>query len=175
MRIHDKRVMNRRLLKWRVYQVKLKIFLAGTVLILAMAMSAAGADIAGKWVAEREGPQGMQQTTFNFTVNGGTLTGTVSGGRGGDSEISEGKIDGDNISFAVVRAMGENEMKTLYKGKVSGNEIKFTVERQGGAGGPGGPGGGMGGPGGPGGGQGGQRGPGGGQGGPQELTAKKAQ
>ena len=164
--------------------MKLKIFLTGTVLILAMAMTAAAADVAGKWIAEQESPMGTQQTTFTFTVNGGTLTGTVSGGRGGDSEISEGKVDGDDISFAVVRTMGENEMKTLYKGKVSGNEIKFTVERQGGgqggggrAGGPGGGGmagpgpGGPGagpGPGGPGGSQGGQRGP-------QELIAKKAQ
>jgi len=152
--------------------MRLKTFIAVTGLILAMATIAAGADIAGKWVAEREGPQGIQQTTFNFTVKGAALTGTVSGGRGGDSEITEGKIEGDDISFAVVRTMGDNEMKTLYKGKVSGNEIKFTVERQGGGpGGPGGPGGGQGGPGG------GQRGPGGagGPGGPQEIIAKRAQ
>ena len=147
--------------------MKLKIFLTGTVLILAMAMTVAAADVAGKWVAEQENPMGTQQTTFTFAVNGGTLTGTVSGGRGGDSEISEGKIDGDDISFAVVRTMNENEMKTLYKGKVSGNEIKFTVERQGAPGGGGRSGGGMGGPGGaPG---------GGGQRGPQELIAKKVQ
>jgi len=149
--------------------MKLKILAIGTALILATAITAAGADIAGKWVAEQESPMGAQQTTFNFKVTGTTLTGTVSGGRGGDSEISEGKIEGDDISFAVVRAMGENQMKTLYRGKVSGNEIKFTVERQGGGmGGPGG--GGQRGPGG-----GGMGGPGGGQRGPQELIAKKVQ
>ena len=160
--------------------MKLKIFLAATVLILAMAMTAAGADISGKWVAERQGQQGTQQTVFNFTVNGGTLTGTVSGGRGGDAEISEGKIEGDDISFVVVRTIGENETKTLHRGKISGDEIRFTIERQGGPGGQGGqrgqggPGGGgmMGKPGG---------GPGGGgmgspkPGGPQELIAKRAQ
>ena len=151
--------------------MKMKMFFAVTVLILSMAMTVVGADIAGKWVAEQESPMGAQQTTFTFTVNGTALTGTVTGGRGGDSEISEGKIEGDDISFAVVRTMGENEMKTLYRGKVSGDEIKFTTERQGG--GMGGPGGGAakpgGGPGGPGGGSGGP----GGQRGPQEIIAKR--
>jgi hypothetical protein len=163
----------------RINRMKLRILTMGTVLVLAAAITATGADVTGKWVAEQESPMGSQQTTFNFTVNGTTLAGTVSGGRGGDSEISEGKIDGDNISFTIVRTMGENEMKTLYRGKVSGNEIKFTVERQGGGmakpgggGGMGGPGGG-GGMGGPGGG-GGMGGPGG-QRGPQELVAKRAQ
>jgi len=161
--------------------MKMRMFFTGTVLILAMATTAAGADIAGKWIAEQQGRQGgTQQITFDFKVSEATLTGTVSGGMGGDTEISEGKIEGDDISFAVVRTFGENEMKTLYKGKVSGDEIKFTVERSGsGMGGPGGgmggPGGGMGGPGGgmggPGGGMGGPGG--GGQRGSRELVAKR--
>ena len=154
--------------------VKPRIFLTAAILVLAMAATAAAADAAGKWIAEQEGRQGSQQTTFNFSVKGTTLTGTVSGGQG-ESAIRDGKIEGDNISFAVVRTMGEMEMKTLYKGKISGDEIRFTVERQRGAGGPGGgrgpggPGGGMG-PGGPG--VPGGMGPGG-QRAPQELVVKR--
>ena len=145
--------------------MKRKIFLTGTVLILAMAMTAAGADVAGKWIAEQQSPQGTQEITFNFTVNGEALTGTVSGGRGGDGEISDGKIEGDDISFAVVRTVNENEVRTTYRGKVSGDEIRFTVEggRGGGMGKPAGgkpAGGGMGKPAG---------------GGTQELIAKRAQ
>ena len=111
--------------------MKLKILLTGTILILTMVMIAAGADIAGKWVVERQGPQGVQETVFNFMVNGGVLTGTVSGGRGGDAEIREGKIEGDNISFAAVSTAGGTEMSTQYRGKISGDEIRFTIERQG--------------------------------------------
>jgi hypothetical protein len=160
-----------------------KMLLVGAIMLLALVASALAADVAGKWINEREGQQGPVQTVFNFKVAGTTLTGTVTA-RGGDTEITEGKVDGDNISFVVVRKFNETEMKTLYKGKVAGDEIKFTVERQGG---PGGPGGGMGGPGGgPGGGMGappagagGQGGPGGpGAGGPprgpQEMIAKRA-
>jgi hypothetical protein len=163
-----------------------KMLLVGAIMLVALVSSAFAADVAGKWINEREGQQGPVQTIFNFKVEGATLTGTVSG-RGGDTEISEGKVSGDDISFAVVRKMGEMEMKTLYKGKVAGDEIKFTVERQGGMGGPGGgmggPGGGMGGPGGgmgaPPAGAGGPGGPGGpGAGGPprgpQEMIAKRA-
>lgn len=54
----------------------------------------------------------------------------------GETEISEGKINGDEISFVVVRTMMNNEIKILYKGKVAGDEIKFTREFQGGMGGP---------------------------------------
>ncbi|MGD0102079.1 MAG: hypothetical protein ABSC60_17205, partial [Acidobacteriota bacterium] len=99
-----------------------------------------------------------------FKVDGAKLTGTMQGAQGEPAEITEGKVDGDNISFVVVRNMGGNEMKITYKGKVSGDEFKFTREFQA----P--PGGGMGGPGGGGGGMGGGRGPGGP---PQEMTAKR--
>ncbi|MBN2337666.1 MAG: hypothetical protein JXP48_03920 [Acidobacteria bacterium] len=164
------------------------MLLAGAALALALVGTAPGADVTGKWVAESEGMQGPVQTTFNFTVAGDTLTGTVSG-RGGDTEITEGKVNGDEIKFVVVRKFGENEMKTLYTGKVAGDEITFTIARefsgQPGGGGMGGPGGGMGGPP-PGGGMGGpppgggMGGPGGGPGGggpraPREIVAKRVQ
>ena len=169
--------------------MRMKMFFIGIALILVLTVSAVAADIAGTWIAERQGPQGVVQTTFNFTVNGDTLTGTVSrGGRMGDAEITEGKIEGDEISFFVVQQFGDNEMKVLHKGKIKGDEIKFTMERPnvprgGGMGAPGGgPGGGrgagagMGAPkpdGGPG--AGGMGGPGGGQRGPQELVARRVQ
>ncbi len=158
-----------------------KNLIVGSVLLLALAGMALGADVTGQWVAESQGMQGPTQTTFHFTVAGGTLTGTVSG-RGGDTEITEGTVKGDEIRFVVVRKMGENEMKTIYTGKVAGDEITFTIAREfpggpgGGMGGPppgGGPGGGMGGPppgGGPGGGPG---GPGGGPRAPREIVAKR--
>ena len=164
--------------------MRVKVFLSGIALVLMLSVSAVAADISGTWIAERQGPQGVVQTTFNFTVNGDTLTGTVSrGGSMGDSEITEGKIEGDEISFFVVQQFGDNEIKILHKGKIAGDEIKFTMERPnvprgGGMGAPGGgrgPGAGMGAPkpgGGPGGG--GMGGPGGGQRGPQELIAKRA-
>jgi hypothetical protein len=99
-----------------------------------LAMTARAADITGKWTAQMPGPGGQtREQTFNFKVDGNTLTGTVSG-RQGDVEISDGKIDGDQISFTQTMEFNGNTMKILYKGTVSGDSIKFTREREGGGG-----------------------------------------
>jgi hypothetical protein len=143
--------------------MKVKILLIGAVVLLALT-AAYAADVTGKWVAETQGRNGPTQVTFTLKADGAKLTGTVlQGAQGEPTEITEGKVDGDNISFVVVRNMGGNEMKMTWKGTVSGDEIKFTREFQA----P--PGGGMGGPGGGGGGG----GMGGGRGGPQEIVAKR--
>jgi hypothetical protein len=95
------------------------------------------ADISGKWVAQVPGRDGTpQEQVFMFKVAGGTLTGTVSGGRG-DQEISGGTVSGDAVSFVVIRKTQNGERKELYKGTVAGNEIKFTRTREGGGGGGG--------------------------------------
>lgn len=74
-----------------------------------------------------------RQTTFTFKVDGNTLTGTVSGFRG-EMPISDGQINGDQISFNQTMEFNGNTMKLVYKGTVSGDEIKFTRTREGGEG-----------------------------------------
>ena len=107
------------------------VFLSACFVLAAVAMAWA-ADISGKWVAQVPGRGGQtRETTFNFKADGAKLTGTVSGMQG-DNPISDGKVDGDNISFTVVNSFNGNEVKLLYKGKVAGDEIKFTRTRDGG-------------------------------------------
>ena len=103
------------------------LFLTALLGIFALAVSAA--DVTGKWTAQVPGRGGnMQNNTFVFKADGAKLTGTLEGGRGGPVEITDGKIDGENISFTVVRNFNGNEIKLNYKGQVSGSEIKFTRE-----------------------------------------------
>jgi hypothetical protein len=110
----------------------------GIFLTLALSASVWAADVAGKWSAQAQG----SEITLNFKVEGTALTGTLENSQmPGPVEIKEGKIDGDNVSFIVVRKMGETEMKISWKGKIAGDEIKFKREAAGG-GGMGGPGGG---------------------------------
>ena len=123
--------------------MKIKALLIGTVGLLILVGSAWAADITGTWVAQIEGRQGTRENTFNFKVDGTKVTGTMTATMG-ETAISEGKIEGDELSFVIIRSFGENEAKILYKGKVSGDEIKFTREFQGGM--MGGRGGAMGGP-----------------------------
>ena len=134
--------------------------LAVVVVLGMIAAAAYAADINGKWVTEVAGMGGGEQMKifYNFKVDGTNLSGTT-GPEGMESPFTEGKIDGDNISFTV--AFGEMKMK--MKGKIAGEEIKLKMEMEGGMGGPGG-----GGPdaGGPGGG-----GPG--AGGPPEMVLKR--
>lgn len=112
--------------------VKTSTLVRCLVLVALFAMVASAADVTGKWKAQVPGRDGqMRETVFTFKVDGDNLTGTVAGGRGGDAPISEGKVSGDDISFAVVRAFNEKKIKTIYKGKLSGDEIKFNVSVEG--------------------------------------------
>jgi hypothetical protein len=95
-------------------------------LLGVFAFVAAAADITGKWTAEVPGRNGNTQTvTFNFTASGTTLTGNMANARG-EAPITDGKIDGDTVTFNVVRKMQDNEITIKYKGKVSGDKINFT-------------------------------------------------
>ena len=67
------------------------------------------------------------ETTFVFKVDGDKLTGTTSNQMSGELPISDGKIDGDNLSFTVTANFNGNEFKLNYKGRVAGNEIKLTL------------------------------------------------
>ncbi len=92
------------------------------------------ADASGKWTAEFQGRNGNTMTvTMNLKAAGDKLTGTVSG-RSGDTDISDGKVDGDNVSFTVVREYNGNQFKQNYQGKLDGDVIHFTVKSEGGMG-----------------------------------------
>ncbi|MGC9969357.1 MAG: hypothetical protein ABSE56_02085 [Bryobacteraceae bacterium] len=98
------------------------------LLTLLLAVPLLAENVGGKWTASVEGPNGdKMDIAYNFKVDGAKLTGTVTDPMG-EGAISDGKVDGDAISFVVVRDFGGNEMKILHKGKVSGDEMKLTVE-----------------------------------------------
>ena len=117
---------------------------AGMAAIFAAGAAAAGVD--GKWTAEVPGRQGNTEMTFNFKADGAKLTGTVANAFMGNTEIQNGAVSGDAISFDQVLERGERKITFKYKGTVKGDEIEFTREMEGGPGGPGrgGPGGGPG-------------------------------
>jgi hypothetical protein len=106
-------------------------------ILLVVAFGAMAADISGKWTAEQPGRNGgaPRVTTFTFKVDGAKLTGNMSRpGRGGDptvSEIADGKVDGNNVTFTVKMNMGGQEMVQNYKGTVSGDTIELETTRTG--------------------------------------------
>jgi len=104
------------------------------LLACLMVSSALAADVDGKWTAQMPGRQGnTQEATFNFKADGNKLTGSMSNPRG-SMDITDGKIDGDTITFSRTFERGGNSMKIIYTGKVSGDTIDFTIAREGGEG-----------------------------------------
>jgi hypothetical protein len=85
------------------------------------------ADIDGKWTTQVQGRNGPRTETLMLKSDGGTLTGTIEGGRGAAVQITNGTIDGDNISFTVVREFRENKITQQYKGSISGGTLKLTM------------------------------------------------
>ena len=97
-------------------------------LFAVLLFTATAADLTGTWKAALETPNGPLETTFQFKVDDGKLTGTAANQFSGELPISDGKVEGDNLSFSVKASFNGNDFKLNYKGKMAGDEIKFTVE-----------------------------------------------
>ena len=110
-----------------------------TTMALAFALCAYAADVTGKWTGQVPGRNGTQEITITLKADGNKLTGTVTGGGGGGRkggtpgprDISDGKIDGANISFAVKADVNGQTRVTTYTGTMTGDEIKMKQTREG--------------------------------------------
>jgi len=99
-------------------------FVFAAFLLALSAVTALAADVTGNWSGQFAGPNGDGMAlTFSFKQDGAKLTGTVQGPQGEPIEISEGKIEGDKISFTVTV---NGQMVIKHEGTVSGEEIKLT-------------------------------------------------
>ena len=112
--------------------MKFKVVILSAALVLAAVSAVFAASVDGKWVAQVPGRGGQtRETTFTFKAEGTKLTGTVSGMQG-EVPISDGKVNGDEISFTQTFEAQGNSIKLIYTGKVSGDEMKMTRKRDGG-------------------------------------------
>ena len=94
-------------------------------LALLLALPALAADITGKWTASFETQIGVQNYTYTFKVDGAKLTGLAES-QYGKTELTEGAVKGDEITFTENLDFQGTPVKITYKGKISGDEIKFT-------------------------------------------------
>ncbi|MGA2273773.1 MAG: hypothetical protein ABSH00_09470 [Bryobacteraceae bacterium] len=102
-----------------------------TTILLAVTLCLMAADASGKWMFEQQGRGGSVQVTLNLKVDGGALTGTLSRpGRDGnamETPISDGKVEGNNVSFTVKREFNGNSFVTSYKGTLDGDSLKLEI------------------------------------------------
>jgi hypothetical protein len=108
------------------YLVSLMALLALTGLVLF------AADVDGTWTMTKDGKNGPQTTTLTLAAKGSALTGKMDAGRGGPVDISEGKVDGNNVEFKVTRDFGKGPNTQEYKGTVKGSELMLTTQGRGG-------------------------------------------
>ncbi len=105
-----------------------RIFLACAVLMTVLAGAALAADITGNWTGSTD----QFTLTFAFKQDGEKLTGTVTGPQGDPIAISDGKVQGDKLSFTVKIDMGGNSMKITHEGVIKGEEITLSTKVEGG-------------------------------------------
>jgi hypothetical protein len=110
-----------------------KRIVCALTMLIALAAMVQAADVTGKWTAQvpaRDG--GTREQIFNFKSDGGSLTGTMTGFQGNEIPLSDGKIDGNNVSFKAKVEFGGNSIEWTFTGVVSGDEMK--LKREGGRG-----------------------------------------
>ena len=94
---------------------------------LYLAPLLAFADAAGTWTASFETQVGVQNYTYVFALDGATLTGTAKSSLNETaSEIKDGKIEGDTITFIENLNYQGMDLVITYKGTLAGDEIKFS-------------------------------------------------
>lgn len=101
----------------------LKTSLTLAALVASAAITAAApAGIDGKWT----GTVGQSAITFTFKTEGGKLTGTLdNAAQAGATELKDVKMEGDAVSFHVVRNLNNAETKVEWTGKLAGDELKL--------------------------------------------------
>jgi hypothetical protein len=121
----------------------MKSLRVSAILCTALPLFLPASDIDGKWKASFVGsienrPCAPDEMVFDLKADGNKLTGMAHMGNWpGDAPISEGKIDGDNISFTAIgkspwRANGQGWRSSGYprlkfSGTILHNEINLTL------------------------------------------------
>lgn len=106
-------------------RMMLRSAVALVLLISGFAISAPAADISGQWTATFSTQVGEQHYVYTFKVDGEKLTGTAKSDNG-TSEIQNGTVKGDDVSFVENLDYQGQKLTITYKGRVSGDEIHFT-------------------------------------------------
>lgn len=112
--------------------VSLLNYLAGAVLLIGTTTEAADAD--GNWIWTTPGRNGgaPRESVLSLKTDGSRLSGKIStigrGGKPADTPIADGKVDGNHISFAVVRVFNGNTNNTTYDGTVAAGQISGKIE-----------------------------------------------
>jgi len=100
-------------------------------LLLAAPSIGLAADLSGTWKSEFDSQIGRQKYTYTLKQDGDKLTGKANSeieDQKREAQLSEGKVDGDKVSFVEMLKFNENDIRIEYSGTISNNEMKLTRE-----------------------------------------------
>jgi enterochelin esterase-like enzyme len=101
------------------------------LLLLALPSIAFAADVSGTWKSEFDSQIGRQKYTYTLKQDGDKLTGKANSeinDQKRETPLSEGKVDGDKVSFVEMLNFDGNDIRIAYSGTISSNEMKLTRE-----------------------------------------------
>jgi hypothetical protein len=111
-------------------KMKLAVLAIGVFALTSVVTAQNAVD--GKWSGEVQGGRGPQQITLTLKADGGTLTGSITGGRGGEVAIKDGTISGSTIKFKSTQMGRGGEINISWSGTLKGDEIAMTRTIEGG-------------------------------------------
>lgn len=105
-----------------------KILAAALFLALSAGPGFAQSPIDGTWSGTLESSQGDYSLTVTLASDGAELTGTISDFFGGQSEIENGSIRGDTISFEQTYNPRGDNFHLTYVGHLVDSELEMVLE-----------------------------------------------
>lgn len=112
----------------------IKLTICSILALGAAAQAQEKVDPTGKWAWTTPGRNGGADRVMTLTLKlaGDKLTGELSTPGRDDqvtkTEIAEGKLKGDEISFSVTREFNGTKMTSKYSGKITATAIKGKIE-----------------------------------------------
>jgi enterochelin esterase-like enzyme len=89
------------------------------------------ADLTGTWKSEFDSQIGRQKYTYTLKQDGDKLTGKANSevnDQKREAQLSEGKVEGDKVSFIEMLDFNGNDIRITYKGTIVSNAMKLTRE-----------------------------------------------
>jgi len=110
----------------------LRLVVVMCLIALSSSFVLAQASVDGMWTAEVQGGRGPQTLTITLKADGGKLTGSAGGGRGGPVDITDGTISGADLKFKTKQMGRGGEVVMSWAGTLKGDEIAFSRTPEGG-------------------------------------------
>lgn len=99
---------------------------AALIAFLSLIPGANAADVSGTWKGSFDFQGAAVPLTFHLTEAAGAVSGTVEGLPTSPTEIHDGKVEGDAVTFWVNTDYQGTTYRLVWKGKIAVGEIDFS-------------------------------------------------